>query len=164
MSSRTSPSVLKLIGAMTPQELKSAIEEPAKAAGLYIEEGLTERILSSLSGSPGNLPLLQFALTLLWTYREGNQLTMTSYERIGGVEKAIAHYAESLYKSLVLAEQHLTRQIFIQLVQPGEGTEDTRRIATRQELGEESWNFIESTLVFSRLVIIEKRWPSDPCP
>jgi hypothetical protein len=40
----------------------------------------------------------------------------------------------------------------VQLVQPGEGTEDTRRIATRDELGEESWQLIQR-LADKRLVV-----------
>jgi hypothetical protein len=37
-------------------------------------------------------------------------------------------------------------------VQPGEGTEDTRRIAAKEELGDESWSLIQR-LADKRLVV-----------
>ena len=40
----------------------------------------------------------------------------------------------------------------MQLVQPGEGTEDTRRIATRQEAGRRDWSLIQR-LADRRLVV-----------
>ena len=48
--------------------------------------------------------------------------------------------------------QELARRALVQLVQPGEGTEDTRRIATKEELGEESWGLIQR-LADKRLVV-----------
>ena len=49
-------------------------------------------------------------------------------------------------------EQERARRALVQLVQPGEGTEDTRRIATREELGDESWKLIQH-LADRRLVV-----------
>ena len=37
---------------------------------------------------------------------------------------------------LAIEEQEQARRVFVQLVRPGEGTEDTRRLATRAEVGE----------------------------
>jgi WD40 repeat protein len=42
--------------------------------------------------------------------------------------------------------------VFVQLVQPGEGTEDTRRVATRAEVGEENWPLVRH-LADRRLVV-----------
>ncbi len=41
------------------------------------------------------------------------------------------------FVELSLAEQAHAKHIFIQLVQPGEGSYDIRRVATRDEVGEE---------------------------
>ena len=49
-------------------------------------------------------------------------------------------------------EQEQARRALVQLVQPGEGTEDTRRIATHEELGDESWKLIQH-LANKRLVV-----------
>ncbi len=148
-------SVKLLLGAMTLQELKAVIEKPAQKVGVKIEEGLTERILEAVAHEPGNLPLLEFALTLLWNYQSEKTLTITAYDSIGGVERALACYAESLYNKLTPEEQQRAQHIFVQLVQPGEDTGDTRRAASKNDIGEEDWNFAATTLAASRLIITE---------
>jgi hypothetical protein len=42
-------------------------------------------------------------------------------------------------------------RFFMQLVRPGEGTEDTRRVATKSELGEINWSLVKR-LADARLV------------
>jgi WD40 repeat protein len=96
--------------------------------------------------------LLEFALHQLWAKQLDAQLTHAAYEEIGGVEAALARYAEEAYGSLNEEEKERARRIFIQLVHPGEGTEDTRRLATRAEVGEENWDLI-TRLASARLVV-----------
>ena len=55
-----------LMGPMTRDELRVAIDRPAEMQGAAFEPGLVERILDDVGEEPGNLPLLEFALTLLW--------------------------------------------------------------------------------------------------
>jgi WD40 repeat protein len=126
----------QLLGPMNRQELRAAIEKPAAQLEIKIAEGLTERILDAVEREPGHLPLLEFALTLLWERQENGGLTHKAYDAIGGVERALADYAEQIYNQLSPAEQQQVRHIFTQLVRPGEGTADTRRAATREEFGE----------------------------
>jgi dipeptidyl aminopeptidase/acylaminoacyl peptidase len=45
--------------------------------------------------------------------------------------------------------------VFIQLVQPGEGTEDTRRLATREKVGGENWDLV-TRLADKRLVVTNR--------
>ncbi|MUG91309.1 CHAT domain-containing protein [Scytonema sp. UIC 10036] len=118
------------LGPMTDTELQDAVEKPAALLGVTIEEGLVERILSTVNTEPGNLPLLEFALTQLWAKQLDAKLTHTAYNEIGGVEAALACYAEEAYKQLNFEEKERAQRIFVQLVHPGEGTADTRRIAT----------------------------------
>jgi WD40 repeat protein/lambda repressor-like predicted transcriptional regulator/ABC-type dipeptide/oligopeptide/nickel transport system ATPase component len=141
-----------IIGPMNRLELQEAIEKPAQKLDVQIEEGLTERILDAVIKEPGNLPLLEFALTKLWEKQSNRQMTHTAYEEIGGVEKALANHAEKVYKALNEEEQQRTQQVFVQLVHPGEGTEDSRRLATRTEVGEDNWDLV-TRLADSRLVI-----------
>ena len=54
---------------MNSQELKAVIEEPVKNK-VKIPAKLTERILNAVEGKAGNLPLLEFALTELWTEKK----------------------------------------------------------------------------------------------
>ena len=137
---------------MNREELQAAVEQPATMLGVTIESGLTERILDAVSAEPGNLPLLEFALNQLWAKQRDAQLTHAAYEEIGGVEAALSGYAEEAYGRLNEEEKERARRIFIQLVRPGEGTEDTRRLATRTEVGEENWDLV-TRLADARLVV-----------
>ncbi|MEC4982751.1 MAG: CHAT domain-containing protein [Oscillatoria sp. PMC 1068.18] len=141
---------------MSREELRAAIAQPAAKLGVAIAAGLTERILDALSQEPGNLPLLEFALTLLWEESIATNsdftLTHTAYDRIGGVEQALASYADRIYTTLNREQQPQARQIFTQLVRPGEGTADTRRVATRPEIGVDKWDLVMH-LANTRLVV-----------
>ncbi|MGK7898032.1 MAG: tetratricopeptide repeat protein, partial [Xenococcus sp. (in: cyanobacteria)] len=146
------------LGAMSREELTEVIEKPAENLEVTFEAGLVERILNDVEDEPGNLPLLEFALTELWEKRTGKQLTHDTYEAIGQVKGALADYADDKYQKLTEEEQEQARRIFIQLVRPGEGTEDTRRRANRSELEEENWDLItrKDGLADSRLVVTSR--------
>jgi WD40 repeat protein len=142
----------ELLGPMTPEELRTAIEKPANVQGIRLAEGLTERILDAIEAAPAQLPLLEFALTLLWERQSNGALTHAAYDAIGGVEQVLTSYAEQVYASLDETAQQQAQQIFTQLVHPGAGTADTRRLATRSEIGEAAWQLIP-TLVNARLIV-----------
>ncbi|TAH20179.1 MAG: PDZ domain-containing protein [Oscillatoriales cyanobacterium] len=142
----------EFIGGMTRTELQAAIEEPAKKRNVYLEAGLTEHILNEVGEEQGNLPLLEFALTELWKQQENGLLTRLKYDEIGGVEKALCRHAEGVYDALKEGDKERTKQIFMKLVSPGEGTEYTRQLATRAEVGEENWDLV-THLATARLVV-----------
>jgi WD40 repeat protein len=137
---------------MNRQELQAAIEKPAEQQGAAFEAGLVQRILDDVGQEPGNLPLLEFALTLLWERMDDGWMTHAAYEDIGRVDGALARYAEEVYDDLDPVEKDDARRLFIQLVQPGEGTEDTRRVARQTELAAEYWLLVQH-LADRRLVV-----------
>ncbi len=141
-----------IMGPMTREELRAAIERPAEKQGAAFEEGLVERIMDDVGEDPGNLPLLEFALTLLWEAHSYGWLTHAAYESIGRVSGALARYADQVCHGLAENERQGARRVFVQLVRPGEGTEDTRRVATRAELGERNWELVQH-LADRRLVV-----------
>lgn len=122
------------LGPMNREELQRAIAEPAQKVGMLIEEGLTERILDAVEGEPGNLPLLEFALSLLWEKPRNGRLTHAAYKEIGGVESALALHAQQVYDKLNSSEQRVAKRIFLELTQLGVGTEDTRRQVLKLDL------------------------------
>ena len=122
------------IGPMTPEELRRAIEEPARRGHWEFEPGLVDLILRDVGDEPGALPLLSHALLETWKRRAGHMLTLKGYADAGGVHGAIAHTAESVYQNLSEEEQFIARNIFLRLTELGEGTEDTRRRALFNEL------------------------------
>jgi WD40 repeat protein len=144
-----------LMGPMSPAELHLAVEKPAELQGAVFEPGLVERILDDVGEQPGKLPLLQFALTLLWEQQDDGWLTHDDYEAIGGVDGALARYADEVYAGLAADEQVQARRIFVQLVKPGEGTADTRRVARRLELGVQAWHLVQH-LADKRLVVTDR--------
>lgn len=144
------------LGPMNRDEMERAIAKPAELLGVTVEEGLTKRILDAVGPSSGDLPLLEFALTQLWEKQGDNQLTHATYDAIGGVERALAGHAEEAYRQLDEEEKGRVQQILIQLVKPGDETEDTRRLATRGEVGEENWDLV-TRLASARLVVTDTR-------
>lgn len=141
-----------MLGPMNREELRQAIELPIVGSGVSFEPGLVERILDDVGLEPGNLPLLQFAITLLWDRQVRGRLTHQAYKEIGRVEGALARYADEKYNNLKPDEKKQARRLFVQLVQPGGGTEDTRRLATLTELGEINWEIVRR-LANARLVV-----------
>jgi WD40 repeat protein/DNA-binding SARP family transcriptional activator len=141
-----------ILSPMNRAELRAAIEKPAEQQGAAFESGLVARILDDVGEEPGNLPLLEFALALLWERLDQGWATHAAYEDIGRVEGALARYADEIYVELADKDQEMARQVFIQLVQPGQGTEDTRRVAIRTELDAERWSLIQY-LADKRLVV-----------
>ncbi|WP_444980484.1 nSTAND1 domain-containing NTPase [Microseira wollei] len=142
----------ELLIPMNRKELEEAIANPAQMLGVELEEGLTERIINDVDRQPGHLPLLEFALTQLWAKQKDGILSCAAYKEIGGVDLALANHAEQVYFNLSAADRFRSQRIFIQLVHPGEGTEDTRRLATRAEVGEENWDLV-TYLASARLVV-----------
>ena len=76
----------ELVGPMSEDELRLAIEQPAYLVGCKLEPGLTERLLHDVAGQPGALPFLQYTLWELWQRREDRRLTIAAYREIGGVQ------------------------------------------------------------------------------
>ncbi|MCP4663892.1 MAG: hypothetical protein GY856_51565, partial [bacterium] len=120
---------------MSREEQESAITGPARLVELVFEAGLVEQILDDVKGSPGELPLLQHGLLELYERRDGAWLTLRAYQKIGRIEGALTRRAEVEFKKLDDVEQETLRKMFVLcLVKAGEGTEDTRRRAVREEL------------------------------
>jgi hypothetical protein len=65
-----------LVSPMSHDGLRQVVEDPARRAGLQLEEGLGETILEDVENQPGALPLLEHALLELWERRRGDMLTL----------------------------------------------------------------------------------------
>ncbi len=132
----------KPLGLMERDELKTAIEQPAQKLGIKLQTHLAERILDDVGQEPGNLPLLEFALTRLWDKQNNNELTHEAYNEIGGVKQALEKHTEEVYAKLSKVQQQQAQHIFLSLVGLGEKTADIRRVATRKEIGNSNWNLV----------------------
>jgi WD40 repeat protein/DNA-binding SARP family transcriptional activator len=110
-----------LVGPMTEQELRCAIERPAERAGLRLEPGLTDQLLQDVAGEPGGLPLLSTALLECWQHRQGRTLTLAGYAETGGVKGAVARLADRTFGRLDPSQQVAARRLLLRLAGPGEG-------------------------------------------
>ncbi len=137
---------------MNAKELRSAIKAPLRVAKLQIQDGLTDLILSSILKEPGSLPLLEFCLEELWKRQTDYKLNYKAYKEIGEVKGTLATYAENIYSALSESETKSIQKIMLQLIQPGQGTEDTRRIALIEDVGSDR-DFVY-TLADKRLIVI----------
>ena len=148
------------IGAMTQDELREAITQPAEKNGWDFQPGLVELILQDVGSEPGALPLLSHALLETWKRRQGRTLTLQGYHEAGGVKKAIAQTAERVYDKLSATEQTVARNIFLHLTELGEGVQDTRRRVKMEELAQareqEEVAKVLKTLTDARLVTTEE--------
>jgi WD40 repeat protein/DNA-binding SARP family transcriptional activator len=119
---------------MTPNELERAVTGPAERVGVAVERALVAQMSADVADQPGALPLLQYALTELFDSRQDATLSVATYQQIGGIAGALARRAEAVFAGLSDGAQEAARQLFLRLVTPGEGVEDTRRRATSGEM------------------------------
>ncbi|HEU5407519.1 MAG TPA: SUMF1/EgtB/PvdO family nonheme iron enzyme, partial [Nitrospira sp.] len=143
------------LGPMQRDELRQAIEEPARKVSLSFEPGLVDRILEQAGEEPGNLPLIEFVLRQLWEKRRGSELHHEAYGAMGELKGAIATKADSIYDSLSQQDQRRMQQIFLRLVRLGEGEADTRRRAMKVELRHEPQDLVR-TLIGERLLVTSR--------
>ncbi|HEX5750585.1 MAG TPA: CHAT domain-containing protein, partial [Archangium sp.] len=148
------------VGRMGEEELAAAIEKPARAVGLELEAGLVQKLLADLGQEPGALPLLEYALDLLWKNRVGRRLTHQAYADMKGVTGALTETANQLYASLSKAQQGQARRLLVKLV----GSRDMTSPRTRRrvwveevrpsgEAARKDFEVVLEKLVRSRLLV-----------
>jgi WD40 repeat protein/DNA-binding SARP family transcriptional activator len=121
------------VGPMRRDELRRAIELPARRAGLRVEPELVDALIADVEGEPGALPLLSTSLLELWQRRDGRRLRLAAYEQAGGVHGAVARLAEGAYTRLDAGQQRIARAILLRLAGEGAGEAAVR---ARVPLGE----------------------------
>jgi DNA-binding SARP family transcriptional activator/WD40 repeat protein len=142
-----------LVSGMTDREMRQAVLEPARRAGLTVEDGLPDAVCADAAGEPGALPLVSTALLETWVRRSGDWLTLAGYADAGGVRGAVARLADGVYEQLDPAGREIARHIFLRLADPHGATDDVRRRAHREEIaGNEAERQVLATLIDHRLV------------
>ena len=163
---------LFLLGAMADEDLRAAIEGPARQAGLPIEPGLVDLLVREVEGVPGALPLLSHALRETWLRRDGRTLTVDGYQAAGGIRGAVAQSAEDVYERVDQDQQDAFRDLLLRLVIPTEDGEPVRSrlprrlIATDDERDELIELLVDARLVTSDDGVVElthealvRAWP-----
>ncbi|XCN71833.1 MAG: trypsin-like peptidase domain-containing protein [Candidatus Electrothrix aestuarii] len=141
-----------IIPPMSEKDLREAVEQPAAMFGVEFDPGLAQLIVQDVGSEPGSLPLLEFCLTQLWERQEFRRISHDAYTAIGGVQQALANHADEVYAEFDEQDKDRLRHIFLKLVRPGQGTEDTRQVATLEQIRPENREVI-TRLADHRLVV-----------
>ena len=129
-----------LVTALTRDELRTVIVEPAARAGATVEPALVDLVLADLrvdgrEHDPGALPLLSHALLATWVRATRRHLSVADYRAVGGILGAVQQTAEDVWADLDAEDQQLARQLFLRLVTIGDDTATlTRRRIDRAEI------------------------------
>jgi WD40 repeat protein len=142
-----------VLGPLSVEELARVVTKPAEAAGLELEPGLVDRLITDVGAGrdPGALPRLAHALRETWRHRTGNRLTLEGYQRTGGVDRAVALTADGVYNRLAEPDRWALRAALLRMVTLLEGGGIARRRASRAEVPPR----ILESLVAARLVTVD---------
>jgi WD40 repeat protein/DNA-binding SARP family transcriptional activator len=143
---------LYLLAPMSEPDLRSAIEGPARRAGLLLEPGLVDLLVQEVSHEPGALPLLSHALAQTWRRREGRTLTVAGYRTAGGIRGAVSRTAENVYQGLDPEQQQGLRELLLRLVTSTDDHAVRSPLPRRVIPGGSLWESLVETLVAARLV------------
>jgi formylglycine-generating enzyme required for sulfatase activity len=98
-------------------QLRDIIVKPAQLAGGRFEDGLPERIIDDVGKKPGNLALLEFALTSLWNHQSQGWLKLNAYQtQVGKLEGAISAEADKILQSDKVPDRTLALAALTRLV------------------------------------------------
>ena len=137
------------------EQLGEIIEKPAKLGGGQFQDGLAQRISDDVQKQPGNLALLEFALTQLWNHRQGHLLTHDAYDtQVGKLEGAISQKADEILKSPDVSNPKLALAAITRLVRvsasEADGGDTRQRLPLTEFKDEERANlepFIKARLL-----------------
>jgi eukaryotic-like serine/threonine-protein kinase len=141
--------------------LREALVAPVEMVGHRFESAaMIEDMLDALVGTPGALPLLQFAAAKLWDARDRQRrlLTVSSYNAIGGISGALATHADDVVAQMNAPAQKLTQKIFRALVTP-ERTRAIVELGDLHQLGPDPAEVgrVLDQLVAARLLVVQTR-------
>ncbi|MFE7272778.1 trypsin-like peptidase domain-containing protein [Streptomyces sp. NPDC057623] len=144
--------------------LLRAIEGPAaRVPGLTLDTGLAVRIVDDAEDEPGHLPLMEFALTELWSHEKGVRLTHSGYEALGGVAGALSAHAEQRVGDVIAVHGEApVRRLFTQLARPDDAGGFTRKPVRLAPLPPDLREVAEALATRTRFVRITHGPDDDP--
>ena len=127
---------------LSREALPAVIEEPARLAGITVEDGLVARLVTDTEGGEA-LPLLAYTLEQLAEgVGRGGRLLMSRYEQLGGVQGTLIRQADAALAEAVTvggrARDAVLRDL-LALVTVDEEGHPTRWRLPRSELSEQVW-------------------------
>lgn len=122
--------------------LKEIIVQPAKNAGVKIDDSLVDSLINDLKQVKGKLPILQLALDLLWqNKKQANKITLEDYAAIAknkNIAGIIEAHADTVFNNITgndTQKAELFKKIFVpHLVEISNNGEDVRKTAFKSDL------------------------------
>ena len=155
---RRALSWVTVVRSRSRDKLREILVRPVERAGyVYDDPGLVDAMLDEVAGTPGALPLLQFACRTLWERRDRDhrRLMRSRTDGTGGVVSALAEHADAVLDGMAPRQLRAARNLLLALVTP----EGTRRLLPRAEalesLGPEA-ELVLDRLTASRLVSVRR--------
>ena len=155
-----------VLGPMNADQVRRAITEPARLAGLDVEDGLVDLLLRDLAPSgagaagrssyapgahePGALPLLSHVMLATWEHSRGGEIAIADYVACGGIRNGLTRTAENAYGALSDDDQRLAQRLFLHLVHVADDAPPTRARVRISEL--RSWAGTDPEHVLGRFV------------
>lgn len=135
------------LGRMRDAGLERIVTEPLRLAGVEAadRDALASQVLVDVGERPGDLALVQMALTETWHARSryGEDL-LHAYADVGRVEGALAQAAERLRAQVLDDEERaLLGIVLLRLLRLGDTGGATRRIAARSEFDDARWSLVQ---------------------
>lgn len=135
---------LVVLGRLQPDQLREVIVEPARKAGMTVDDALLRILLAEMepAGSmyahdQGALPMLSHALLATWQSASGSTMTVDDYVATGGLPGAVQQSAENVFRALSEVQKHAARRIFVRLVNIDDDVLTRRRVARAELLRNE---------------------------
>lgn len=153
-----------LVGPLSTESLRRVVIEPARVAGIEVEDSLVEVLVAEATGGTGiggglesgSLPLLSHALYVSWLAASGRRLTLAQYRAVGRIAGAIAQTAEGVRASLTPEQQAAERGTLLRLVHVRDGAADTRRPADRRGFASPNESGVIAAYVEARLLTSDR--------
>jgi WD40 repeat protein len=138
------------------RELRDILVKPLELAGYRFDDpDLPDEMIAAAGGEAACLPLLQFSAQKLWEERdvERRLILRAAYDRMDGVEGALAGHADGVLSGMSAGERRVARQLLLRLV----NQDQTRRVVAKEQvltdLGEEGERVL-SRLADARLLTV----------
>jgi WD40 repeat protein len=144
--------------------LEEIVTRPLAGLGFGLEDrAMLDEMLASVGDEPAALPLLQFALQLLWERRDPERklVTREAYAAIGGVAGALALHADGVLAALPPARLETARQLLLRLVTPDRTRRSLAAAAVVDGLGAEAPEVLDH-LARSRLLALRGAAGGEP--
>lgn len=156
--------------APTRGELMQMIRLPAVAANLKWSkdedsaQGLDEIICNDAANNPDALPMLQYTLQELYLQRNDNdELLLSVYKSLGGIEGAIGKKAEEIYAALPAQQQAALPLVLSKLVTlSADGKDITSSAGRWDQLSDDNEKALVQAMVDGRLFVSHLQ-NQEPC-